>query len=141
MPKFEKNDAAPTLNCTRRGLSLHDGRLLLAGGIEARPVWSRDLSADPSSVRVYRDTLGHWYRSFVVPAQTEPLPEIGPVLGVDWGVTDTATTSDDARKWAKRVVTDHDGIAVEDPARSFRAKPRWRAKPPTRPSERSRANC
>src|SRR5699024_9856523 len=137
-------------------------------------MWSRDLPAPPSSVRVYRDPVGHWYASFVVPAQVEPSPETGRALGVDWGVTETATTSDDAydlphaqhgkcaqarlaryqrmmarrqrpkgkrqsrgyrkarravarqhrrvarkrqddaRKWATRVATDHDRIAVED---------------------------
>lgn len=58
-------------------------------------VWSRDLPADPSSVRVYRDSLGHWYASFVVPAQVEPLPVTGRVIGVDWGVKETATTTSD----------------------------------------------
>ena len=38
-------------------------------------VWSRDLPADPSSVRVYQDSTGAWYASFVVPAETEPLPQ------------------------------------------------------------------
>ncbi|MFE2444315.1 RNA-guided endonuclease InsQ/TnpB family protein [Streptomyces sp. NPDC059426] len=97
MPRWkEKRDAAPTLNCTRRGFRLKDGRLHLAGGIVVRVVWSRDLPADPSSVRVYQDSLGHWYASFVVPAQAEPLPGTGLVLGVDWGVRETATTTSDA---------------------------------------------
>jgi putative transposase len=175
MPKWKKKDKAdPTLNYTRRGFRLKDGRLHLAGGIVLTVVWSRELPADPSSVRVYRDSLGHWYCSFVVPAQTEPLPETDAVIGIDWGVTQTATTTSDdhdlphaehgrkaakrlaryqrmmsrrerprgkaqskgyrraqkqaaklhkkiarqrqdtGRKWAKRVVLDHEAIAVED---------------------------
>ncbi|GLV99867.1 hypothetical protein Slala05_34990 [Streptomyces lavendulae subsp. lavendulae] len=67
MPRIKrKREAAPSLNCTRRGFRLRDGRLHLAGGIVLTPVWSRDLPAAPSSVRVYRDGLGHWYASFVV---------------------------------------------------------------------------
>ncbi|MFM9701159.1 transposase, partial [Streptomyces europaeiscabiei] len=54
------------------------------------------LPAEPSSVRVYQDSLGHWYASFVVPSQVQPLPETGCVLGVDWGVKETATTTSDA---------------------------------------------
>ncbi|MGW5466249.1 RNA-guided endonuclease InsQ/TnpB family protein, partial [Streptomyces sp. NPDC003996] len=92
----KKREARPSLNYTKRGFRLRDGRLHLAGGIVLRVVWSRDLPADPSSVRVYQDTLGHWYASFVVPAQVEPLCETGRVLGVDWGVKETATTTDDA---------------------------------------------
>ncbi|GAA0987212.1 RNA-guided endonuclease TnpB family protein [Acrocarpospora macrocephala] len=96
MPRFKKKDlAAPTLNYTRRGFRLKNGRLHLAGGITLTVVWSRDLPADPSSVRVYRDSIGHWYASFVVPAETRPLPENGQAIGIDWGVKETATTTSD----------------------------------------------
>jgi putative transposase len=97
MPRFKrKRDARPSLNYTRRGFRLKDGRLYLAGGVTVRVVWSRDLPAEPSSVRVFQDGLGHWYASFVAPAQVHPLPATGRVLGVDWGVKETATTTDDA---------------------------------------------
>ncbi|MFJ8590620.1 RNA-guided endonuclease InsQ/TnpB family protein [Streptomyces sp. NPDC093598] len=183
MPRFKKKrEAEPTLNYTRRGFRLKDGRLHLAGNIVLTVVWSRDLPAEPSSVRVYRDNVGHWYASFVVPAVVEQLPETGAVLGVDWGVRETATTTSDAhdlphaehgkksrerltrydrmmarrkprkgqaaskgyrqakklrakayqkiarqrqdtaRKWAKKVVRDHDAIAVEDFRPKFLAR-------------------
>ncbi len=175
MPRIKRKRAAlPTLNYTRRGFRLKDGRLHLAGGIVLTVVWSRELPSDPTSVRVYRDSLGHWYASFVVAGETQPLRATDAVLGVDWGVRETATTTSDAhdlphaqhgktaaqklaryqrmmarrkpakgqpasrgyrqaraqaakvykkvarqrqdtaRKWAKRVVRDHDAIAVED---------------------------
>ncbi|MFF0201435.1 RNA-guided endonuclease InsQ/TnpB family protein [Streptomyces sp. NPDC005017] len=175
MPKpKKKREALPTLNYTRRGFRLKDGRLHVAGGIVLTVVRSRELPAAPTSVRVYQDSLGHWYASFVVATETQPLPATGAVLGVDWGVRETATTTsaahdlphaehgrraaqrlaryqrmtarrkptrgqaaskgyreaqrqtakvhkkvarqrqDTARKWAKRVVRDHDAVAVED---------------------------
>ncbi|MET8004836.1 RNA-guided endonuclease InsQ/TnpB family protein, partial [Nonomuraea glycinis] len=96
MPRWKtKREAAPSLNYTRRGFRLKDGRLHLAGGIVVRPVWSRELFAAPSSVRVYRDAVGHWQASFVVVVQVEPLPETGRAIGVDWGVKQTATTTSD----------------------------------------------
>ncbi|GED84642.1 RNA-guided endonuclease TnpB family protein [Streptomyces sp. 6-11-2] len=183
MPRHKKKqEADPTLNYTRRGFRLKDGRLHLAGGIVLTVVWSRPLPAEPSSVRVYRDHLGHWYASFVVPALLEPLPSTGAVIGIDWGVKETATTTsyahdlphaqlglksqaelgrydrmmarrrskkgqaaskgyreakrgrvktyakiarqrqDTARKWAKKVVRDHDAIAVEDFRPKFLAR-------------------
>lgn len=183
MSKFKrKRDALPSLNYTRRGFRLRDGVLHLAGGIVVRPVWSRELPCDPSSVRVYRDAVGHWYCSFVVETAVQPLPETGAVIGVDWGVREIATTTSDAhdlphpqhgkstavklaryqrmmarrrpakgapsskgyrtakrqaakahskvarqrqdtaRKWAQRVVLDHDAIAVEDFRPTFLAK-------------------
>ncbi|WP_406287764.1 RNA-guided endonuclease InsQ/TnpB family protein [Streptomyces sp. NBC_00209] len=97
MPRIKrKRDALPTLNYTQRGFRLKDGRLRLAGGIILTVVWSRALPSVPSSVRVYQDSLGHWYASFVVTTETQPLPATGRVLGVDWGVKETATTTSDA---------------------------------------------
>ncbi|WP_240777362.1 RNA-guided endonuclease InsQ/TnpB family protein [Nonomuraea basaltis] len=96
MPKFKKKDLAdPTLNYTRRGFRIKGGRLHLAGGIVLTVVWSRDLPADPSSVRIYRDSLGHWYASFVIPAEIQPLAEAGRSIGIDWGVKEVATTTSD----------------------------------------------
>ncbi|MGI5426592.1 RNA-guided endonuclease InsQ/TnpB family protein [Streptomyces sp. CA-179760] len=178
----KKREALPTLNYTQRGFRLRDGRLHLAGGVVVSVVWSRELPAEPSSGRVYQDSLGHWYGSFVVPAQVRPLPSAGRVLGVDWGVKETATTTSDThdlphaehgkkaqakltgydrmmarrkpkkgqpaskgyrearklrakahkkvarqrqdtgRKWAKKVVLDHDAIAVEDFRPKFLAR-------------------
>ncbi|GAA4240848.1 RNA-guided endonuclease TnpB family protein [Actinomadura meridiana] len=102
MPKFKaKGRARPSLNYNRQGFRLKTDdqgrtRVHLAGGIVVRPVWSRALPADPSSVRVYQDSLGHWYLSFVVPTQVRELPETGAVIGVDWGVSEVATTTSDA---------------------------------------------
>ncbi|MEV8313616.1 transposase [Streptomyces sp. NPDC059900] len=96
LPKHKKKrEARPSLNYTQRGFRLKDGRLHLAGGIVVRPVWSRQLPKAPSSVRVYQDALGHWYCSFVVDAVTEALPVTGRVIGIDWGVKETATTTSD----------------------------------------------
>jgi putative transposase len=183
MPRFKKRSLAePTFNYTRRGFRVRDGVLHLAGGIVVRPVWSRELPAVPSSVRVYRDSLGQWYCSFVAQTQVQALPATGRVIGVDWGVKELATTTGDAydlphpehgkdaaqglaryqrmmarrrpakgqsgskgyrkarrqaakiqkkvarrrqdtaRKWAKRVVRDHDVLAVEDFRPKFLAK-------------------
>jgi putative transposase len=97
MPRIKrKRDALPSMNYTRRGFRLRGGRLHLAGGIALTMVRSRDLPADPTSVRVYRDSLGHWYASFVVETAADPLPATGRAIGIDWGVKETATTTSDA---------------------------------------------
>ncbi|MGW7611045.1 RNA-guided endonuclease InsQ/TnpB family protein [Streptomyces sp. NPDC054766] len=97
MPRIKrKREALVSLNYTRRGFRVKDGRLHLAGNIALTVVWSRDLPADPTSVRVYQDSLGHWYASFVVQTSTDPLPATGRAIGIDWGVKETATTTSDA---------------------------------------------
>ncbi|MEV6346299.1 hypothetical protein, partial [Actinoplanes sp. NPDC051851] len=53
--------------------------------------------SDPASVRLYRDSLGHWYASFVVRREQVETPGADlPGIGVDWGVKTTATTTDPA---------------------------------------------
>ena len=177
-----RKDTLPSLEYTTRGFSLKDGRLGLPKGVSIPVVWSRDLPSDPKSVRVYRDSLGHWYASFVVARETSPAAEAAGGIGIDWGVKTTATTTDPAydlpyggyrkrcaaelakvqrkmarrrrprgqaqsdgyrrarreaaklqkkaqrqnthaaRVWAKRVVDDHQTIAVEDFKPLFLAK-------------------
>jgi putative transposase len=97
LPQFKKRGRAlPTMNYTRHGFTLRDGRLIVAGGIVLRVVWSRPLPSTPSSVRVYRDALGHWYASFVVQADDEAYPDNSNVVGIDWGVKDIAITTSQA---------------------------------------------
>lgn len=200
LPRFKKRGVAlASMNYTRNGFSLREveGRrvLRLPGGVSVPVVWSRDLPSAPSSVRVYQDSLGHWYASFVVEADLpSPVPApSGRAIGVDWGVSETATTAvvdlatgeideattydlphaqhgraaagelaaaqrqmarrrrpkgqaashgyrlakyraaraakkvarqrkDDARKWARKIVTDHQHIAVEDFRPKFLAR-------------------
>jgi putative transposase len=97
LPQFKKRGRSlPTMNYSRQGFTLRDGRLTIAGGICVRVVWSRPLPSQPSSVRVYQDALGHWYVSFVAQAEAEPYPETGEAIGVDWGVRDIAVTTSDS---------------------------------------------
>ncbi|MGE5135227.1 MAG: RNA-guided endonuclease InsQ/TnpB family protein [Gemmatimonadota bacterium] len=96
LPQFKKRDRAlSTMNYTKHGFSLRNGRLVVARGISLRVIWSRDLPSAPSSVRVCQDALGHWHASFVVQAEEETYPETGNVVGIDWGVTQIATTTSD----------------------------------------------
>jgi putative transposase len=97
-PKAKRRKGAlPTLEYTRNGFSIMGGRLRLPKGVIVPVVWSRDLPSVPSSVRVYQDTLGHWYASFVVVREKaeKPQPDL-PGIGVDWGVRTTASTTDPA---------------------------------------------
>ncbi len=84
----------PSLQYTRSGFRIKNGRLRLAGGISVPVVWSRELPSEPSSVRVFQDSLGHWYASFVVRVDDDPLPEVDGAVGIDWGVSTIATASD-----------------------------------------------
>jgi putative transposase len=93
-PTVKKKDRAlPSLEFTRNGFAIADGRLRLPKGTSIPVVWSRDLPSEPSSVRVYRDSLGHWYASFVVRRDVEPAPAAAGRIGIDWGIATPATTT------------------------------------------------
>lgn len=83
----------PSLQFSTNGFSVKDNRLMLPKKVRIPVVWSRDLPSEPTSVRVYRDTLGHWYASFVVRRPAEPAPEASGAIGIDWGVKTTAATT------------------------------------------------
>ncbi|MFY9926536.1 MAG: transposase [Streptosporangiaceae bacterium] len=91
-----RKDTWPSLEYTARGFRIRDRRLLLPNGVSVAVVWSRDLPSAPSSVRIYQDSLGHWYASFVVTREIEPASHAPGSIGIDWGVLVTATATDPA---------------------------------------------
>ncbi|MFE7722643.1 RNA-guided endonuclease InsQ/TnpB family protein [Nocardia rhizosphaerihabitans] len=96
-PKFKpRKTSLPSLEYTARGFSIRDRRLRLPKGVSVPVVWSRELPSTPTSVRVYRDSLGHWYASFVTRRPSKPSPAATGAIGVDWGVTTTAITTSPA---------------------------------------------
>ncbi len=96
-PKRKSRKASrPSLEYSTRGFGIAGGRLTLPKGISIPVVWSRELPSAPTSVRVYQDSLGHWYASFVVRREIESSPSVEGGIGIDWGVSTTATTTDPA---------------------------------------------
>ena len=94
-PKVKsRKTSMPSLEYTTRGFSIREARLVLPKGVTVPVVWSRELPSPPTSVRVYRDSLGHWYASFVVRREVEFHPRGRGGIGIDWGVATTATTTD-----------------------------------------------
>ncbi|MEU6562844.1 RNA-guided endonuclease InsQ/TnpB family protein [Nocardia nova] len=92
-----RKKSLPSLEYTTRGFKIKDRRLCLPGKVVVPVVWSRELPSDPTSVRVYRDSLGHWYASFVVRREIDTTIRAATGgIGIDWGVSATATTTDPA---------------------------------------------
>jgi putative transposase len=90
----KKHKTLPSLGYNRNGFSIRDGRLRLPKGTMIPVVWSRELPSEPSSVQVYQDSLGHWYASFVVRREVKPASPAEGGIGVDWGISTPATTTD-----------------------------------------------
>lgn len=92
--KSKKRDR-PSIAYSARGFSIRNGRLRLAKCPPIPVVWHRELPSEPTSVRVYQDSLGDWYASFVVQVEDEQLPATGNKVGIDWGISTIATASDE----------------------------------------------
>ena len=121
--------ALPSLEYTRRGFGVHNRKLCLPRGVSIPVVWSRELPSAPSSVRVYQDNLGHWYASFVVARQARAAPEVSGAIGIDWGITATAITTDPAydlpyQGYRKRCAA---GLAKAQRRMARRRRPRGQA--------------
>lgn len=95
-PKFKSRRASlPSLNYTRKAFAFStDRKLVLGSRISLPVVWSRELPATPSSVRIYRDAVGHWWASFVVDIEDVQLSDTDKSIGIDWGLKAVATTTD-----------------------------------------------
>jgi putative transposase len=122
----------PGLNYTKRGFALKDGRLCLAGRLSIPVVRSGQLPSEPSSVRVFRDSIGHWYASFVVQRDDRALPASEHSIGVDWGVSVVATTTDPDYYL---VHSEHGRRAAKDLARRQRTMARRKPCPGERASK------
>jgi putative transposase len=81
-----------TANARFRVLASGKLRLPRIGDVSVR--WSRDLPSEPSSVTVTRDSAGRYFASFVIETGPVTLPETGPVIGIDLGLTHFAVLSD-----------------------------------------------
>ena len=94
--KSAKRNGLVSLNYTRRGFSIIGNRLRLAGGVTLPVVLSRPLPSEPTSVRVYEDAAGWWWASFVVEVEPDKKTHhpSSSSVGIDWGISTTATTTD-----------------------------------------------
>lgn len=95
-PRFKsRKDNRQSFRLTRNGFSIQpDGTLSVAKMGNMRVRWSRNLPSLPSSVTIIREPDGHYYASFVVERDPQPLPETEQETGADLGIARLATCAD-----------------------------------------------
>lgn len=92
-PRFKKKTNVQSAEFTRKGFSLTDNSVYLAKIGTVKPIWSRELPSEPSSVTVIKDCANRYFLSFVVevqPIQSEPKNQS---IGIDLGIKTFAVMS------------------------------------------------
>ncbi|MEG3980890.1 transposase [Microcoleus sp. D3_18a_C4] len=93
-PKFKKRTNSQSARLTRGGFSIKgDGVYLAKIGI-VKPIWSRELPSEPSSVTVIKDCANRYLLSFVVEIQPNRVDAKNQSIGIDLGIKTFAVMSD-----------------------------------------------
>jgi len=92
-PKFKKKTNNQSAEFTKSAFSLFENSVYLAKIGDIKPVWSRKLPSEPSSVTVIKDCANRYFISFVVDIEPEHIEPINPSVGIDLGIKTFAVLS------------------------------------------------
>jgi len=93
VPRFKKKTNSQSAEFTKAGFSITDREVYLAKIGTIKPIWSRKLPSEPSSVTVIKDRAGRYFVSFVVEIQPEIKPAQNQAIGIDLGLQTFAALS------------------------------------------------
>ncbi|WP_333203893.1 MULTISPECIES: transposase [unclassified Microcoleus] len=92
-PRFKKKTSRQSARFTQRGFSIKGDEIYLAKIGNVKPIWTRDLPSEPTSVTVIKDCGGRYFLSFVVEIVPSNLKAINPSIGIDLGIKTFAVLS------------------------------------------------
>jgi putative transposase len=99
-PNFKKKTNQQSAEFTKAAFSLKDGRVYLARIGDLKPVWSRELPSEPSSVTVIKDCANRYFLSFVVEIQPVQLNAKNQSIGIDLGIKTFAVMSNGEKAYS-----------------------------------------
>ncbi|MGD2180949.1 RNA-guided endonuclease InsQ/TnpB family protein [Lusitaniella coriacea] len=91
--RSKKRTSSQTARLTRRGFSFRGEGFYLAKIGIVKPVWSRELPSNPSSVTVIKDCANRYFLSFVVEVEPVQANAKNQSIGIDLGVKTFAVMS------------------------------------------------
>ncbi|MUL36035.1 RNA-guided endonuclease InsQ/TnpB family protein [Gloeocapsopsis dulcis] len=92
-PRFKKKTNAQSATFTKAAFSIKDGNVYLAKIGNLKPIWSRELPSEPSSVTVIKDCANCYFLSFVVEIEPNQIDAKNQSIGIDLGIKTFATMS------------------------------------------------
>jgi putative transposase len=85
-PKFKKRTSSQSARLTRGGFSLKGGGVYLAKIGIVKPIWSRGLPSEPSSVTIIKDCASRYFLSFVAEVEPIQINAKNQSVGIDLGI-------------------------------------------------------
>lgn len=92
-PKFKKKTNQQSARFRIGGFSIKGKEVYLAKIGNVRPIWSRELPSEPSSVTVIKDCANRYFLSFVVEIQPVCIDTKNQSIGIDLGIKTFAVMS------------------------------------------------
>ncbi|MBG1271456.1 RNA-guided endonuclease InsQ/TnpB family protein [Nostoc sp. WHI] len=92
-PKFKKRTSSQGARLTRGGFSLKGSGVYLAKIGVVKPIWSRRLPSEPSSVTIIKDSANRYFLSFVVEVEPINTDAKNQSVGIDLGIKTFAVMS------------------------------------------------
>lgn len=93
IPKFKKKTNSQSAEFTKAGFSVKDGEVYLAKIGTIKPIWSREIPSEPSSVTVIKNCANRYFLSFVVEIDPSITVVRNQSIGIDLGLKTFAVMS------------------------------------------------
>ena len=93
VPRFKKKTNSQSAEFTKAGFSITDREVYLAKIGTIKPIWSRKLPSEPSSVTVIKDCANRYFLSFVVEIEPSITVANNQSIGIDLGLKTFAVMS------------------------------------------------
>jgi putative transposase len=93
-PKFKKRTNSQSARFRIGGFSIKGKEVYLAKIGNIKPIWSRELPSDPTSVTVIKDCANRYFLSFIVEVELVQVEAKNQSIGIDLGIKTFAVMSD-----------------------------------------------
>jgi putative transposase len=92
-PRFKKKTNSQSATFTKAAFSFQNGEVYLAKIGNLKPIWSRELPSEPSSVTVIKDSGNRYFLSFVTDVEPSSTDTNNQSVGIDLGIKTFAVMS------------------------------------------------
>jgi putative transposase len=92
-PRFKKKTNDQSATFTKAAFSIKEREVFLAKIGNLKPIWSREIPSEPSSVTVIKDCANRYFLSFVVEVEPVQVEAKNHSIGIDLGIKTFAAMS------------------------------------------------